>query len=329
MIPKYFNNVNLGITSKCNAKCDYCNRKTFADFPDMNQDMPLSTFEKILPFTKKIEFCGSYGDFINHPNSLEFAEITKSKKIPFNIETNAAVRNKEYWQSLAKICNSENAYVQFSIDDILNTINPYRKVNTSNVLENLETFILAGGYAEVKTILFNFNENQMNSMKTLFDNMGVRKHLKQYSMIYEKNELAAPKDCKYKKGTLPFLYDISSKLKNKPKVCQWNAGKWIYILDNGEVHPCCNIVTYGGMLKDTMPFVSEYTNIEEFGDLYEIYLKNKYLINLNTEGVTLESAYFNEYNKYVRNNFHNIPRCVKRCSLNNITNNPVTGIIYD
>jgi len=43
-------------------------------------------------------------------------------------------------------------------------------------------------------------------------------------------------------------------------------------------------------------------------------IKNKDLINLNNNDVTFESAYNNEYNKYVRDNYKNIIRCRMSCS---------------
>jgi len=322
MITPFFNNINLGITSKCNAHCDFCNRQTFKDFPDMNKDMNINVFSKVLDYTNHIEFCGSFGDFINHKNSLEFASITKEKHVKFNIETNAGIRDKTYWVNLAKICNSKDYHVQFSIDDIENNINPYRKVKTQTVLTNLKTFISAGGYATVKSILFRFNEHQ--DLKSYFYDLGVKDYLTQFSMIYT-NELLSPSSCKYTHGTLPHLYNLAKHIKQRPKECQWNVGKWIYILDNGEVHPCCNFVVFGAELKDTMPYVQEYTDVKEYGDVYELYKKNKELININN--VSLEQAWNNEYNVYIRENFKNIPRCYKRCSLNNFVSNPITGLL--
>jgi len=257
-----FNNINLGITSKCNAKCKYCNRHTFNGFGDINKDMSLNTFKKIYPYTKHIEFCGSYGDFINHKNGLEFLLISKHHNVNFNVETNAGIRDKEYWVELASICNSEKYYVQFSIDDIDNDVNPYRGVNTNTVLNNLKTFIDAGGYATVKTILFKFNENQ--NMEQFFYHLGVKNYLRQYSMVYEQGILSSPSDCKYKNGTLDFLYKTSKYIKSPPKKCPWFNGRWLYIFDNGELHQCCNLVIHSVDLIDTLPVVGKYTDKYEY-----------------------------------------------------------------
>jgi len=328
MKPLFFNNINLGITSKCNAGCAYCNRKTFPEFPDKNRDMSMETFMKVLPYTKHIQFCGSYGDFINHKESLPFAWITKKQGTHFYIETNAGIHSKEYWRDLASICDSENCRVQFSIDDIKNDINPYRKVKTEKVLENLNYFIEAGGYAYVKSILFAFNEDQQDEMKEYFAKIGVKKFLNQYSIAYE-GDLAAPKNCPYEKGTLPYLYDVNAGIKQPVKRCMWLQGAWLYILDNGEVHPCCNIVPYGATMKDLLPHIGHMTNMEQYGEVYDIYLRNKELINLNYENVTLESAWNNEYLVYVRENFQNIKRCHSVCAIHNFMNETITGLVDD
>jgi len=322
MTTPFFDNINLGITSRCNAQCRFCNRMTFKDFPDMNQDMPRETVQKLYPHAGHLEFCGSFGDFINHSEGLQIARDAKAAGVSFNIETNAGIRSREYWIELAQICNSEKYHVQFSIDDIQHEINPYRKVRTETVLRNLRTFIDAGGYAVTKSILFEFNQNQ--PLEEFLKNIGVKKHLQQFSMIYD-DELSAPTDCSYPDGTLVHLYKLGQHIRQKPKECPWKAGNWLYVLDNGEVHPCCYFVIFGAHLEDNMMPLEALTSPSEYGAVLEIYLRNKELININN--VSLEDAYNNEYNAYVRENFQSIPRCIKRCSLNNLVKNPITGIL--
>lgn len=316
----------MGITSKCNAQCDYCNRQTFPGWEYINQDMTLDTFKKIYKYTDHIEFCGSFGDFSNHSNGLEFVDLSKTRPdLTFNIETNGETRTNDYWVELARMCNSEKSYVQFSIDDIEREINPYRKVRTQTVLRNLNTFIEAGGYAVVKTLLFRFNQDQ--PFNQYFSNIGVKRHIKQYSMCYSE-ELPPPDTYRNKKGTLDYLYSLGKNIKGAPKKCPWSNGKWIYILDNGEVHPCCNFVVFGAELEDKMPFdLPKYTDRDKYGEVYDLYINNRELIDLSNPDVTLESAYYNEYNVYVRNNFKTIPRCINRCNILNVLKNPPTGTL--
>ena len=69
-------------------------------------------------------------------------------------------------------------------------------------------------------------------------------------------------------------------------------------------------------MKDTAPLsISKYTGSEYYEDVYPIYLKNKELINLNTEGVTLESAYNNEFFQYIKNNHKFVKNCRASCSV--------------
>lgn len=323
-----FNNINIGITSKCNAKCKFCNRTTLPSFKDINAEMPIETFKKIYKYSKHIDFCGSFGDFINHSDPMPFLELAKNYGTTFTAETNAGIRDDEFWKKLGKICNSEDYHVQFSIDEIEKDINPYRKNLTKNVLRNLNTFIEAGGYAVVKTLLFEFNEEQIEHQTEYFNKIGIKRILKQYSMMYD-DLLKAPSECKYQEGTLPY---IASFPPLKIKECPWRKSNWAYILDNGEVHPCCNLNIFAWDINDQFPNhsvnlgthkerVKKYTQ-----ELLNIYIKNKKLINLNTEGVTLELAWNNEYNDYVRNNIKQIPRCSKKCGYVKFFSDSITGV---
>lgn len=302
-----FNNINIGITTECNAKCYLCNRTCIPEFP--SSELAPEILDKIIPFTKRIQIIGGFGDFINHPKSLEFAH--KLKDIDFLIETNGELHDSSYWKELAQIANNKDQAVQFSIDDILNDVNYYRKVNTKKVLENLQTFISAGGYAKIKTILFEFNEDQIDQMREYFKSL---EFYTQKSMFYPvSGKLSAPTGTKHS-GSISILNQITSKRMTSPKSCQWQDGKWLLINELGEVHICCYILTFIAGMKDKAPKeISEYTKLKYYNELYDIYLKNKDKININN--VTLMEAYNNQYNQYVINNYKNINRCKIACGI--------------
>jgi len=300
-----FNNINLGITTECNAKCYLCNRSCIPDFPK-NINMNISILDKILPHTKSIQIIGGFGDFINHPQSLEFAE--KMQDVDFNIETNGELHDEYYWKQLALLAKDENHSVQFSIDDIENEVNPYRKVNTEKVLHNLSVFRDAGGHAKIKTILFQFNESQIEKMKIKFG----ENFYTQQSMFYPKyGLLSAPSFIKHD-GSISLINKINKMKMRSPLTCPWQDGRWLLVNELGEVHICCYILTFLAGKKDRAPkSISEYTKLEYYGELYDLYLKNKDNIDLNN--VSLEAAYSNEYNQYVIKNFKNINRCKISC----------------
>lgn len=324
MRPIYFKNINIGITAQCNAKCAYCNRQTLPDFPDMNTRMRFKTFNKILGYSEHIQFCGSFGDFSMHAHGLAIAQLAKARGA-LTIETNGAKKDSRYWEELGRICNSEKHKVQFNVDDVENVINPYRQVKTEDVLDNIMIFTRAGGYAVSKTILFKFNEDQ--PIREHLKDVGVKEFYTQYSTIYEPGTfLEAPTNFPHVTGTLPFIYNTSKLMSSSLKSCPWQDMEACYILDNGEVHVCCNLIPWAAHIQDLMPGVGQYTHYSRYGKELELYEKNKHKINLNMESVTLDSAWNNEYNVYVRENFQGIQKCQERCLIQNITPNPIDGM---
>lgn len=306
---KYFNNINVGITSKCNAKCYLCNRRTIESFP-LDLELPIGVFDKIIPYTDKIQIVGGFGDFINHSKSLEIAQKLKESNVEYLIETNGGIGDEQYWKELGNIVNGKGM-IQFSIDDIKNDVNPYRKTNTDKVLNNLRNFVMNGGNAQVKTLVFNFNQCELDNMKEYFDQYDIP-FFTQYSMYYPKaGKFSAPDNINHS-GTLALIYSLPSQ---STFSCPWNDGKWLLINEFGEVHPCCNILTFISGYKDRTPKeLHEYVTDEMFEDIYELYVENKNKINLINDEVTLKSAYENKYNQYILNNFMNISRCKAKCS---------------
>lgn len=332
MEENYFNSVHFGITSKCNASCYICNRNCVSSYP-LNIEISKEIFDKVYPYTKQVGLMGGFGDFINHKDSLYFPKILLAHNKKFMIETNAGIRDEKYWKDLAKLAKDEDHHVQFSIDDIKNDINPYRKTKTERVLTNLKTFIDAGGCAYVKIIVFNFNYKYLNEMSEYFKSIGVIKVFKQYSTNYMmEGELSCPADYPHKQGTHPYLKKLNNSLNIDFSFCPWVKGKWCYIFENGEVHNCCSIFILGHVETyhpEKLKLMSDLTTKEDYKDeLIDLYLKNRDLINLNNDGVTLESAYNNEYNAYLRKNFKDIPRCNYRCKTYKVidTNN-ITGSV--
>jgi len=291
--------------------------------------MSIETFRKVIPYAKKMSFIGGFGDFINHPQSLDFVREIGDK--PFMIETNAGIRDESYWKELASMANDADHYVQFSVDEVFESQNPYRMVDTKIVLHNLKTFIDAGGYAVVKTIRFNFNEDKIPIMTEFFKSIGVKEYHTQLSIYYpDKGDsiLSAPHvPGVFVNGTLPLVYKINEKFSKSGVKCGWKEGRWLYIVENGEVHRCCKLSIYINGMQDNAPApISKYTQDEYYDDISEIYYRNKELINLNTDGVTMETIQNNEYFRYIEEKFKHVKRCKISCALRYDIANRMLGL---
>lgn len=165
--------IQIGVTTKCNAKCYMCFRNLERYCIPHNIELPIEAIEKLIPHFNLFVFIGCFGDFICHSKSLEIVNLLSDKNI--HIDTNGSLHGKEYWTELGK----SPATVRFCIDDIEGKTDRYRKTDIRKTLQNLEWFMEAGGKAKMKTVLFNFNQHQ--NISELYD----IPHITEFSRNYE------------------------------------------------------------------------------------------------------------------------------------------------
>jgi len=295
----FFKTGHISSTSTCPLKCFMCDGLRTPNYPK-NVNLEISAFKKAIPYAPYFSLTGCAGDFIYYPHGLEMLELLQDKG--FILETNGSLKNDAYWRELAKLSKKKNHTIQFVIDDVVNEFNLYRGSKTADVLNNFRIFTECGGNASVKLILFKFNEDQINKMKTLFAGTPFY-----WTYSFEYNEdFPAPTDAPevYKMGTSSFRnkLDIDWKEKSKSfKHCPAiSLNPQFVLVENGELHICSNLNIFD--FNDTEKYTEE---------LRDLYVKNKELINLNN--VEFEDAWYNEYTQHLINNFSNIPECLKNC----------------
>jgi MoaA/NifB/PqqE/SkfB family radical SAM enzyme len=175
-------------TDKCNSACPMCPRYTFEGFelPTLsNVEWTLESFKAAWPveFIQRIEkilACGNYGD----PCACkEFSDIYTyvreiNPKIRLCLNTNASLRNTDWWIKLAKVVDHDSVqgnYCTFSIDGLEDTNHLYRRnTNWKKIMENAKAFIDAGGVAHWDFIVFEHNEHQVEEARELARSMGFK-----------------------------------------------------------------------------------------------------------------------------------------------------------
>lgn len=320
-----FNKVAIGITNRCNLHCFTCNREVLTNYR-YNDEMSVELIESIVEQSNEMIYIGEMGDFIFHPKSLEIADLTinKHKKL-MRTDTNGNLSNDDYWKELGKITKGTCSSIRFMVDDLEND---HHRIGTNIELvkHNMRLFIEAGGNAHVKTILFNFNYDKINKMRDFFKSIGVAHYYTIRSRTYlDEGYLSAPPEIK---STLE-LCDVIYSAKKHPKVdeCPWGKYKMCYINEYGELKVCCHLVFEGLVFADGIDsVVSNHIGPKMFDDLLEMYHRNKDLINLNNPGVTMSSAWNNEFNQTLINNPNDFTICKFRC---NLPNNIKDKLLYD
>ncbi len=172
-------NIELEVSSYCNAACPQCPRnhhggKTIEALPLTNWSM--QQFNHIMDqFGKSplelIYFCGTYGDPMMNPHILEMVTAIKNKfnNCRVGIHTNGGLQYHGLYKKLAPLVD----FCAFGIDGLETTNHLYRrKVSWSKLQENVQAFIKAGGHAVWDYIVFEHNQHEVESARQMSMDLG-------------------------------------------------------------------------------------------------------------------------------------------------------------
>jgi len=198
--------VHIEISSNCNSRCLDCGR--FIKGTDiLNPNLmvgssgllSLKAIENIFDDTiaqniKYVNFTGTYGDAITHPQFFDILHFISGRverfkdnrisqninpQVKFMIETNGGLHDSCWWKELANIINlkfSRDSIVIFAIDGIDDyTHQLYRRgVNLNKVLENAKAVISQKANAVWSMISFSHNEHQLELAKKMSTDLGFK-----------------------------------------------------------------------------------------------------------------------------------------------------------
>ena len=169
----------LDLSTYCNAKCPQCHR-TNANGLEKANWLPLiqwsfEEFVKMFPgktirHIKHFDICGSWGDPIMNKDIFKIVEyIMKSTSdATILINTNGSFRNPDWWWELG-LLGKKRIRVMWAIEGVTQEQHSHYRQNTNLdlILENMETFSLAGGWSQVFTVTFKHNEKDLHKIAEL------------------------------------------------------------------------------------------------------------------------------------------------------------------
>lgn len=171
--------LHIELSTFCNAACPICPRfyeGTDVVRPDLSlTQITLEKFKKYFPvdsikqFTR-ILYCGTMGDPLMAKDCFKIFEYVHSLNPNCNqiVHTNGGIRNTEFWTNMGKLFNHNGMRVVFSIDGLEDTNHLYRRnVNWGTLMNNVKTFINAGGEATWEFLIFRHNEHQIQIAQDL------------------------------------------------------------------------------------------------------------------------------------------------------------------
>jgi MoaA/NifB/PqqE/SkfB family radical SAM enzyme len=256
--------LQIEITSVCNAKCPGCARLNLKKFSHMSLEIWNKVIQSLINSNiKTIKFNGNFGDFICHPTSLDFLKLLP-KNLNIEISTNGSIRTNEYWKELAKILlDFKNHIVIFGIDGIDQTSHSRHRINTeyNRIINNAQVFIQSGGIAAWKMITFKENKDQILEARRLAIQYKFKRFLLLNSYTQKLNNNLTALDQKEYFNLLKFNYDFSplEKIagKNGQENCFWNNMRMLQIMSDGSVWPCCYMALDD---LEALPFIKNKNN---------------------------------------------------------------------
>jgi hypothetical protein len=89
------------------------------------------------------------------------------------MNTNGAIQNPVWWQSLGEIFHRQQDYVVFSIDGLEDTNHIYRKeVDWIKLISNAKAYISTGASAHWDMLVYQHNEHQVDACEKLSRDLG-------------------------------------------------------------------------------------------------------------------------------------------------------------
>lgn len=219
--------IDVELTSFCNIKCRGCLRQVKNDKVSNILNKDILRFEDLkrwisrdeLPNLKLINFCGSIDEPTLHPEILDITEYF-SKICEINIASNGSTKNTYFWEKLGSLGIS----VFFGIDGIDQTsLEKYRiGSNFEKIKKNFKSFIRAGGKATWQFIVFDHNEEHLETAKQISKDEG----FVNFRTIYSHRIGSDESKKKIRKG-------------KKYIKCKYGNQNRVFLNHTGALIPCC------------------------------------------------------------------------------------------
>ncbi len=257
--------LQLEISNKCNALCPGCIR---TDSRTLNRvrgefvnpsELPISLIEELFrsQFStqlREIEFCGTLDEPLAHSKFLEILSLILSKRadLKISIHTNGSLRDEKYFEKLADLLKifDQESVIRFSIDGLADTNEIYRyKTSFSKIMNNLSAFISGGGRAIWQSVVFPWNQHQVQEMKALAKSMGCvafyarpdRTFVSKLGVDQINLLRSETQELKYKfpKGDPQVLENIYLRLQEPVQCIYKENRKMLFLSWDGRIWPCC------------------------------------------------------------------------------------------
>lgn len=225
--------MHIELTNACNAACPMCVR-FYNNSPLVRPDLEigqitLEKFKKYFPpeIIKKcnlILFCGVHGDPCVAKDMFEICQYidSVSNTTAVRVNTNGGMRKSEWWAKLGELFSKHpwgtqsHWSVTFSIDGLEDTNHLYRRnVNWNLLIENVKSFIDAGGTAVWDYLIFKHNEHQIDQAKQYSIDLGFKEFVPKKALGVDNGRQLKKMPVLDKQGKLEYVIESPINIKNR------------------------------------------------------------------------------------------------------------------
>lgn len=338
MYPSNITDIHVELTDKCQASCPMCSRNINGgkarEFVG-NHEITLDTFKQwftptFLSTLKHFYACGNYGDPIIAQDCLEIFEYVRqsNNSCRLGIHTNGGARTTQWWKNLAGVLG-DNHIVTFGIDGFEQSHQLYRRGTVWNkIINNANSFIEAGGKAEVDCLVFKHNETEITEFENYIIKLGFKKvnfkytkrfyDMKTYPVENVKGEVEYYLEPAEETKVVNFISldkiskDISiwkNIVKQSFITPQCIEKNELYVDARGNVFPCCWVGTY--YVED---FIEENIFLQKLRNQMVVNTRDLFsaidIPNLNSSGI--DNVKWSNFENFIHKNKPWI--CVKNCN---------------
>lgn len=174
--------LEIGVTSSCNFRCDYCCAYQRNDGHSINAKEIIPLLEK-LPSLKRVRLSGGEVT-LKYDDCLEVVRYCKSRGILTQLNSNGSFLNGRRIDQLAD-AGLTTIHISFNFVTAEGFSNYYH-IQPSvyyKIRENISLFAQTGVNTVLETLLFNETEHHLNDIQDHVYAMGVRTHEIQNSIV--------------------------------------------------------------------------------------------------------------------------------------------------
>jgi MoaA/NifB/PqqE/SkfB family radical SAM enzyme len=232
--------LHIETTTRCTLACPACPRTTWHNItkhPVPKFDLDIESLEKFLDCEsgksiKTFFLCGDYGDSIYYPDLFKLISKFRNQ-VNFQIVTNGSRQSVYFWEKLSEMLTKDDTVI-FSIDGLEHTNHLYRiNSNWASIMQGLDIVIRSPAKVRWKTIVFNFNYNKLQEIKTFAESKGAIFHAEK-TRRYGNQELEPPIEYVETNHLFQKEYTTGNLIEIEPR-CEKDA---MTIGADGYLYPC-------------------------------------------------------------------------------------------